>query len=1471
MCFSYRKTPFLFGYLCCIYVTNNFIFLQICDRGMLHWLFRRSNSKDLKQPGTEDTTSQCLSTQGTNTVGEHTDSLEYMSGTSDGKQPVERVTESAARTEDSDELQQQALDVEVAKDCALVKDHQGLRCMMISKTEPSTLTNSNSTPIVESEKSTMSENVPEKEVPRGLDISLGTSAQEHFTPGTLSEPGNKDDTLCYENTSQEADGDSLCFNSSNQELTVACGFHSDAEYSSKEKLGDYITSKTVGETDASVGTGDGETSKNKVSGEDGNSEPKKRENQKLQGCEESRAAESDTSSCDSRDKTDSAGQGGNRESEFNYEHSLSDVATHPDLVSEFQEVPAIGETDKKSTSPLPISFGNIVDTENKDSSSTNLESVKPKVRELFRGSFEAEGDNKDSSSVGNLESVKPKVRERMFNGNFEAEGDSVSLPVSYCDDTTRSDRNVTNEYKFLSIEKENCSCIERNSEHFHSEMKEERNTSIGRTSSNLCSKQSLASGFESLSTVHDIPMGAAVSHASNAKAEEVSKAEDPIGKAEKKPKPKKKAKKKNLKSVLEFPDVKSSSGLISRPKSPLEPEKLFTFSSCENPYPCCCHLSSLYSHPGNICTIFGKQYIFTKNDNVPMIVCLDVEDCENAEFRHCKLCWRGQTPMVLSSLEDGTKVMFDAVLMTGTNRYVALVVWHTLKPDAVTLLSDKSLLFLHETTGFRVQLVHLNENRMGFIKAIIDGCEETIFFSADIVFLNGKKAKTNDNIMLLFQFPSSDVYVKVDVYLRVGPPSGKVHIPTCIWNGVKPNDLLYRHPRCWRKLYRDSDDGVLPQELNYFSTLHCDTPCLLSLAESSAKIPSENKLLLKFILYNEISSVLFPPNKLFCKDRQVSLRSSFTSSCIEVKAHIVKQRLESSGEELYQVVMVQVPEEMVARTDDIQDQAMVISSDTRLFEDVPPESCRVGDPSSTAASVMSSTRDAIFSPNPAADFENKDSYSSHLRDIILPKPHETFRSVSNSVLSSNLTFKGEVESHTEILTDNKTASQIFTSSKDIAGAMDNNDSNPPKSDSLDYAAGDPLDYAENDPFLPYCNSSRTFHAKTSSDTVSNHDPMDALLKFYSEEELSKFQWFPNNRSVSGIHSPLHVDTTPSSYDDNLHSSSQTSSTYFSPVVGSPISDISSRTGSTHISNSKPCTNRTSVSADNLIKGNSIRDPKKPDTNAVVCKFSKAPQQPWSFGLPVPLNSKVKSLEALPSSSSNSPARSVTSETNKTDYLSTNQHASSDALSFSQALKQNLEKYGISASPINNDNKSQATHLNAISTTVENKTKKTLYRTTCKIHKIAQKSGVLIANGKVLKSSNMKAHFLGKFLYVDGKSLTAGDTKVFKLCIQPYVNKEWNCLLEVCQPYVTCSVTVSFITQLMWLGQIPAAPYNKLKTSYSITQVAIQAPKANAAKAPNSTQNSQVKVNVPAAPNAKQKIQVKDKAPTPPLCKVSDLN
>ncbi|XP_064122064.1 uncharacterized protein LOC135226436 [Macrobrachium nipponense] len=851
----------------------------------------------------------------------------------------------------------------------------------------------------------------------------------------------------------------------------------------------------------------------------------------------------------------------------------------------------------------------------------------------------------------------------------------------------------------------------------------------------------------------------------------------------------------------------------------LKPRReLFTiYSTCHN---CaCCTYSCLYNYSGLLCTLFGKQYIFAEIQGVPMLVCLHEENLEASIKNCCKLLWREQSPLVMSHIEDGVEVMFDAVLMPELNRFVALVVWHTCKPSVATLPKEEYLMFLEEVTGFQVQLVSLNAKKTGVetgvVKATIDGQEETVLFSAEVVFLNGAKVSNHVDLLSFFQYAATKIYVTVNKFFLTGSCDKYVYIPTCIWRGSKPSNLLLNPPVNRSKLYNPHVSGTLPQELEHYSTLHCDVPCTLFLSEGGRDFTSsERSFHLKFILDNKVQLLECSLDRFYCKNRHVALIGSCLAFSTIVKAHILQHRFEENVEK-FEVIMVQVPEEIVAATLSKSDTSLntvqKLGVTDRGRSETPDNF--VKDPSLVSSLKSSSASPSYIDQNtecsnltlterPTASREVHPS-NNYACDVLTCKsqyhdPSTLDKGTPSSFrFSFNLPQCSSHDSLSEIAAvkeDNTSSMQLCKSNRAVFGNF--------SSSKVGCTIKSPQ--SEGDRLLAIVSDNSNSLSKSSEPGSASAKLCDSSL---SRTQLATLPGTPlPNSNDNSFRLPLEIDIPHISPAEHSNCSSA-SLQYFSPVLGSPMSSCSSYTSLSQVSSTKATT-----------------------TKKICLPYLPAGQ--WSFGMPVPASVSNK----VDSGSSENKVK-VNTKT---------------SASYSEVVQKPSKSEPSSNVSIANQcqNPPQSVN-NAKGKSGEGSSGKVIiYKALCTVKKIAAKTGILIVRGNILSVSYPKAYFHSKVLYANGASLTGGDVNVFKPRIEPLMNKEWTCLLQQCKPINTSGVNVKLSALLMWIGAVPQARFAELQKYYKITNVVpLKQLKPNVETASRAAQGGPTKV-VPTVPSPK---------------------
>ncbi|XP_066948625.1 uncharacterized protein [Macrobrachium rosenbergii] len=856
------------------------------------------------------------------------------------------------------------------------------------------------------------------------------------------------------------------------------------------------------------------------------------------------------------------------------------------------------------------------------------------------------------------------------------------------------------------------------------------------------------------------------------------------------------------------------------PEYSLKPKReLFTiYSACRN---CaCCTYSCLYNYSGLLCTIFGKQYIFTEIQGVPMLICMCEESFEASINNCCKILWREQTPLVMSHIEDGVEVMFDAMLVPELNRFVALVVWHTCKPSIATLPKEEYLMFLEEVTGFQVQLVSLNAKKTGVetgvVKATIDGQEETVLFSAEVVFLNGAKVSNHVDLLSFFQYSSTKIYVTVNKFVLIGSSDKYVYIPTCIWRGVKPSNLLLNPPVNQSKLYNPHVSGTLPQELEHHSTLHCDVPCKLFLSEGAGDFTSsERSFNLKFILDNKARLLECTLDRLYCKNRHVALIGSCLPFSTIVKAHILQHRFEENMEK-FEVIMIQVPEEVTGTT--LSDSLSSLNIVQKLGV---ADKGRSGTPDNIVKdqSLVSSLKSSSASPSyinhntvcsnltlterHTASQEVHPS-SNHACDVLTSKSQchdpSTLDTGTPSTFrfnfSPNLPLFSSHDSMPEIASvkeDNTSSMQLCKSNGAVLGNF--------SSSKVGCTIKSPQ--SKGDSLLAIVSDNSNNFSKSSGPGSASAKLCESSL---SQTQLATFPGTPLSKSnENSFHLPLEIDIPHSSPAEHSNCSSA-SLQYFSPVLGSPMSSSSSYTSLSQISSTKV-------------------------TNKKIC-LPYLPPGKWSFGVPVPVSVSSKAGSGSSESKLDVNTKTSASYSEVVQKPSKSEHPS------------NVSMANHCQNPPQNVNTAKGKSGEGSSG------KGIIYKALCTVKKIAAKTGILMVRGNILGMSYPKAYFHCQVLYANGASLTGDDVRVFKPRIEPLMNKEWTCLLQQCKPMNTSGVNVKLSARLVWIGAVPQEKFRELQKGYKITSVVpLKQLKPNVETTSSVAQGGPTKI-VPAVPSPK---------------------
>ncbi|KAK7080971.1 hypothetical protein SK128_028318 [Halocaridina rubra] len=324
-------------------------------------------------------------------------------------------------------------------------------------------------------------------------------------------------------------------------------------------------------------------------------------------------------------------------------------------------------------------------------------------------------------------------------------------------------------------------------------------------------------------------------------------------------------------------------------------------SVCNNSHPSCIHPLCFYNQTGRIYTIFGNRYIFTEYLQAPLLISLEQRDSDI--ISSCKILWQGNIPKLLSETVDGTDVSFDAVRQPMQRDFTIIALWNMYKPSRVCVGKPNSLIFIGESTGSHVQLVKFGNKKSGKIKVFLDGEEETVQFSTDLIHFNGNKTSNKEELEMFFQQSPTLMYATVYKFLCMSSSPKYFYIAKSIWFEKLPSCLITSPLMCPGNLYKSRSSKV--REVHTYTLLHYDVPCILIFEVEDCTV--------QFTLNNESRTVHCPKEIMFFQNNHVSRICTCKSFQLKVKAHILERKEEDVS--TWRVKLVQIPVESVIKTD----------------------------------------------------------------------------------------------------------------------------------------------------------------------------------------------------------------------------------------------------------------------------------------------------------------------------------------------------------------------------------------------------------------------------------------------------------------------------------------------------------------------------------------------------------------------------
>ncbi|XP_045615760.2 uncharacterized protein [Procambarus clarkii] len=311
----------------------------------------------------------------------------------------------------------------------------------------------------------------------------------------------------------------------------------------------------------------------------------------------------------------------------------------------------------------------------------------------------------------------------------------------------------------------------------------------------------------------------------------------------------------------------------------------YEISSTPESHLICPKLFCLYNQRGQLCNMFGKQYISTYAERIPGV---RVPELIRAE---CRLVWRGSVPLPLSDLPDQTPVRFDAVELPNVKTFQAIAIWQNTKPNLITEPHEESYVFIDSRALPVIRFVF--ENNINYVKVNYDNKLVKSEFTNDVIFIDENTADTSD-LVLLASLQPGRVFARVCKMVR-GDASGTLtYTCNCVWFGKAPKaDLL---PMDFKRgeVYKREPSGLYIRE-NVFQRLWCDVPATLKAGEHDCCL----------VCSVEKTNLSLPVSKevFFVQNDRITLVPPFIFS---VKAHIL-EHVKQIGKSGWEILMVQLP------------------------------------------------------------------------------------------------------------------------------------------------------------------------------------------------------------------------------------------------------------------------------------------------------------------------------------------------------------------------------------------------------------------------------------------------------------------------------------------------------------------------------------------------------------------------------------
>nr|XP_053632887.1 uncharacterized protein LOC128688886 [Cherax quadricarinatus] len=260
-----------------------------------------------------------------------------------------------------------------------------------------------------------------------------------------------------------------------------------------------------------------------------------------------------------------------------------------------------------------------------------------------------------------------------------------------------------------------------------------------------------------------------------------------------------------------------------------EKSDLGMHSSCRNPYPCCYRSTCLYGHSGQLCTVLGNRWILAELEGAFVLVYVGLQVLGNQRYT-CRILWRGENPIPLSEVPDGTRIHFDAITSPNSEILQALVIWIERKPTVCVDTNDEHSYMFIDGRGLICDLSSLSTNDRD-IRVKFDDNVVNVEVCDDVIFVDGNKSK----MMHLHKDNSSPVYATVFKLLQGDEAGTLKYVCTCLWTGQRPPINALPMNLEQRKTYRRKSHGLYIQSKCMY-TLYCDVDSVPSISKNVGKL-----------------------------------------------------------------------------------------------------------------------------------------------------------------------------------------------------------------------------------------------------------------------------------------------------------------------------------------------------------------------------------------------------------------------------------------------------------------------------------------------------------------------------------------------------------------------------------------------------------------------------------------------------------